>query len=160
MELNLIVAMTRKGVIGKDNKLPWQLPEDLRYFKEVTMGAPLIMGRKTFDSIGRPLPGRLNIVITRNTEYRPPGVTVVHSLDAALKAANDSGAPHTPFLIGGGDLFTQGLRLCNRIYITWIEKDFPGDAYFPEWPKEEFTQVSCVAKEEPFAHQYCIYDRS
>jgi dihydrofolate reductase len=159
MNLNLIVAMTQKGVIGKDNKLPWHLPEDLKYFKEVTMGAPIIMGRKTYDSIGRPLPGRLNIVVTRNENFRPPGVTVVHSFDGALKAAQDAGSQRDPFLIGGAELFQQGMRHCKKLFITWIEKDFPGDAYFPEWPKEEFEQVACVVKEEPFRHHYCIYER-
>ncbi|MFB1035373.1 MAG: dihydrofolate reductase, partial [Sinobacterium sp.] len=128
MGLSLIVARASNGVIGKDNQLPWRLSEDLKYFKAVTMGKPVIMGRKTFESIGRPLPGRQNIVVTRNLDFMSAGITVVHSIDAAIAAANEAAEI---MLIGGTELYTLSLALADRIYLTAIHQDFDGDAHFP-----------------------------
>lgn len=132
--LSLIVAMSRNRVIGHQNQLPWHLPEDLKHFKATTMGNPIIMGRKTFESIGRPLPGRENIVVTRNPAYREEGVIVVHSLAEAIKACGDRDA----FVIGGAQLYQDALPLADRLYVTLIDQDFAGDTYFPEidWEKD------------------------
>lgn len=131
----LVVAAARNGVIGADNQLPWRLPGDLRHFKAVTMGKPVVMGRKTFESIGRPLPGRLNIVVTRDTGYRvPDGVVLAHDLDAALRqadaAARASGAGEIA-VIGGADIYRQTLPLATAVYLTRVELEVDGDAFFP-----------------------------
>ncbi len=127
--LSLIAAMARNRAIGIENRLPWRLPEDLQYFKRVTMGKPVIMGRKTYESIGRPLPGRTNIVITRSCEWRAEGVVVAHSVQDALSRVGDVSEV---FVIGGAELYGQALPQADRLYLTEIGTDFIGDAYFPE----------------------------
>ena len=129
--LALIAARARNGVIGLDNRMPWHLPEDLAYFKRVTLGKPVVMGRKTFESIGRPLPGRLNIVVTRNPDWQAAGVQVAHSLDAALALAA-AAAPEEIMLIGGAELYRQALPQADVLYLTEIDAEFAGDAFFPE----------------------------
>lgn len=138
--VSLIVAMTqREWIIGKDNKLPWHAPEDLKYFKKVTLGAPIIMGRKTFDSIGRPLPGRINIVLSRSArpENLPVEVLWVATLPEALSVgassikSGDSNADEV-FIIGGAQLFAEALPLVRRLYITWIGAPYEGDIRFPQ----------------------------
>lgn len=129
MSLSIIVAMSKNRVIGKDNKIPWHIVEDLKRFKKITMGHPIIMGRKTFESIGRPLPGRENIVITRNPDFKAEGVTVVHSLDQAL---NGRSTNEELFIIGGAEIYKSVLPQVDKLYITRIEKEFEGDAFFPE----------------------------
>lgn len=131
MILSFIVAMTRQLVIGVDNKLPWHLPEDLKRFKALTLGHPIVMGRKTYDSIGRPLPGRTNIVITRNPDLKIPGVTCVCSLEQALTPYANS--DEEVFILGGAQIFADALTHANRLYITWIEKEIPGDICFPKF---------------------------
>ena len=136
--LSLIVAMSRNRIIGDKNRLPWYLPEDLKHFKAITMGHPIIMGRKTFDSIGRPLPGRENIVVTRNEDYDAPGVIVVHSLAEAVQACGDRDA----FVIGGAQLYQEALAHAQRLYVTMIDRDFEGDTYFPNIAcKTDYTVV-------------------
>ena len=129
--LALIAARARNGVIGLDNRMPWYLPEDLAYFKRVTLGKPVVMGRKTFESIGRPLPGRLNIVVTRNPDWQAAGVQVAHSLDAALALAAEA-VPEEIMLIGGAELYRQALPQADVLYLTEIDAEFAGDAFFPE----------------------------
>lgn len=126
--ISLIVAHDNNRVIGYENAMPWHLPGDLQYFKEQTMGKPMIMGRKTFESIGRPLPGRRNIVITRNRDYEAEGIEVVYSLDEALQLAQ--GAEEI-MIIGGQQIFTESLPIADRLYITHIDHEFVGDTYFP-----------------------------
>lgn len=130
MKIALIAAMAANRVIGKDNKMPWHLPEELGYFKQVTMGKPIIMGRKTFESIGCVLPGRKNIVLTSNPSYYAEGVTVVTTLDAALAAANGC---EEVMIIGGARLYQQMLEKADRLYLTKIELTVEGDAFFPEY---------------------------
>lgn len=127
MILSLIVAMTEERVIGKDNKLPWHLPEDLKRFKKITMGHPIIMGRKTFESIGRPLPGRENIILSRDPAFRVEGVKTVTSFAQALEACKTEEA----FVIGGSAVFAEALPMAERIYLTLIHRHFEGDCYFP-----------------------------
>jgi dihydrofolate reductase len=128
--LTLIVARAQNGVIGRDNALPWRLPEDLAFFKRTTMGAPIIMGRKTHESIGRALPGRRNIVVTRDASKRFPGCDTATSLDEALALAAQDAAP-AAFLIGGAQLYAEGLALAHELVVTEIAADFDGDATFP-----------------------------
>ena len=126
--LTLIAAVAKNGVIGSDNALPWRLPEDLRRFKALTLGHPIIMGRKTWSSLGRPLPGRTNIVISRDPAFPAPGATVVDSLAAALAAC--AGA-RVAFVIGGAEIYRLSLPLAWRLELTEIDRDFPGDTHFP-----------------------------
>jgi dihydrofolate reductase len=132
MELALIVAMTDAGVIGKDNALPWRLPEDLARFKQLTMGHAILMGRKTFESIGRPLPGRKNIVLTRDPQFKKDGVVVAHDWEAALREAERPSG--RLFVIGGAEIFKEALRRIEltRIYFTLIHASIDGDTFFPD----------------------------
>ncbi len=127
--LTLIVARARNGVIGRDNTLPWRLPEDLAHFKRTTMGAPVIMGRKTWESIGRPLPGRRNIVVSRNAQLRLDGAETASSLEDALRLCV---GVEQVFLIGGAQLYAEALPSADRLIVTEIEADIEGDAYFPD----------------------------
>lgn len=136
MELHLIYARARNGVIGRDNTLPWHLPEDLAHFKRLTLGCPVIMGRKTWDSLPpkfRPLPGRSNIVITRQTDWHSPGAIPAHSLEAALSLCAQ--AEHV-WVIGGAQIYAQALPLATTVELTEIDADFDGDAYAPDLGSE------------------------
>ncbi|GAB2790654.1 dihydrofolate reductase [Halomonas shantousis] len=143
----LVAALSRNRVIGIDNQLPWYLPEDLKFFKSVTMGKPLVMGRKTFASIGRPLPGRLNIVVTRDPAFAHEGVRVCHDLPSALELADQQaiidGAEEIS-VIGGGQIFDQALPSATRLYLTEVDVDIEGDAYFPEIPRGEWVEAQRV----------------
>jgi dihydrofolate reductase len=137
--LSFVVAMARNRVIGKDNGLPWRLPADLRHFKVITMGKPIIMGRKTFDSIGRPLPGRTNIVVTRDPAYQAEGCVVAHSIEAALAAAGEA---EEVMIIGGADFYRQLLPRADRIYLTRIDAEIEGDTWFPELDAAQWRERS------------------
>lgn len=137
--VSLIAAVARNGAIGKDNALLWRLPEDLKFFKRTTLGCPVIMGRKTWDSIGRPLPGRRNIVVTRNTAWQAEGAEVFHDLTSALAATAD--VPKV-FVIGGGELYAQALPLVDELVLTEVDADFEGDTFFPPWDRGAFTETS------------------
>lgn len=129
MSVTLIVAVADNGVIGRGNALPWHLPEDLQRFKRLTMGKPIVMGRKTFESIGKPLPGRHNIVVTRDSNYRREGVSVVHSVDAALVAAGDA---EEVMVIGGADLFRMFLPRARRVQLTRVCGNVTGNVFWAE----------------------------
>ena len=133
----LVAAVAANGVIGSGGKLPWRLPEDLRHFKELTLGHPVIMGRKTWESLGRPLPGRENIVVTRSRGYDAPGAHVAASLDAALALC--TGEPMA-FVIGGGELYAAALPIADAMVITEIGRDYPGDARFPEFDRSAWRE--------------------
>ncbi len=159
LTLSLIVAMDRNRVIGFDNALPWHLPEDLKYFKSVTMGKPIIMGRKTFESIGRPLPGRLNIVITRNTGWQHPGVVVAHSLSEALALA--ASAPPSReagevMVIGGEQIYRSAIEKASRLYITRVDTEVKGDAFFPEITEDCWREVKCQQPAQQGETPYCF----
>jgi dihydrofolate reductase len=128
--LSLIAALARNRVIGRNNRLPWHLPADLRFFKQTTLGKPLLMGRRTWESIGRPLPGRRMIVLSSDPGYLAPGCSVVHSMDAAL---GEAGAVAEVMVIGGALLYVQTLPLADRLYLTRVDADVPGNVWFPEW---------------------------
>ncbi len=136
--LSLIWAMARNGVIGKNNTLPWRLPADLRYFRQLTTGHPIIMGRKNYEDIGKPLPGRTNIVVTRQKAFSAPGCSVVNSVEQALDAA---GTGSEIFVIGGADIYRQTLNIANKLYITEIDADIEGDTYFPEFHRALWREV-------------------
>lgn len=139
MKIAMIAAMAHNRVIGKDNTMPWHLPEDLKHFKAMTLGKPVVMGRKTFDSIGRPLPGRHNIVISRNPALQIDGVTCVTSFAAACDAA---GLCDELVIIGGGQLYAQLLAQADILYLTQIDLDVAGDTQFPDWqPQQWHTEV-------------------
>jgi dihydrofolate reductase len=136
--ITLIVAVADNGVIGRGNALPWQLPEDLKRFKRITMGKPIVMGRKTFESIGKPLPGRQNIVVTRDANYQRDGVTVVHDAEGALLAA---GAVDEIMIIGGSDLFRLFLPRATRAHVTRVHGGVAGDVFWPALSDEEWRVV-------------------
>lgn len=127
---SLVVAASDNNVIGKDNKLLWHLPTDLKYFKNVTWAMPVIMGRKTFESLGKPLNGRYNIVITRNKDWKPEGVVVVNDLEAAYKAAEAADTKEV-FVLGGGEIYAQAIRNADKIHITRVHAELEGDTHFP-----------------------------
>jgi dihydrofolate reductase len=139
--LILIVARARNGVIGRDNQLPWHLPEDLKYFKRTTMGAPVIMGRKTHESIGRPLPGRRNLVVTRDAARRFDGCETAGSLEEAVARCEQEGVAEA-FLIGGAQLYREGLERADRLLVTEIDRDIEGDAVFPAPDPAVWREVS------------------
>ena len=153
MKISIIVAMAANGVIGRDNQLPWHLPADLKHFKQTTMGKPILMGRKTWESIGRPLPGRTNIVITRDSTYTAAGCEVVNSIDAAIAAA---GEQDEVMVIGGAELYRQILPDTDTIYLTRIHEALAGDTRFPEIHNTEWHQVERVDHEadEKNTHNY------
>ena len=134
----MIAAMANNRVIGLDNKMPWHLPGDLQHFKKVTSGKPVIMGRKTFESIGRPLPGRRNIIITRNTEYQAPGIETVTTPEAALDLVNDIAEV---MVIGGGNIYQQFLEQAQRLYLTFIDLDVEEDTQFPDYQSVANWQI-------------------
>ncbi len=138
-QLAVIAAVARNGAIGKDNALLWRLPADLQFFKRTTLGCPVIMGRKTYESIGRPLPGRRNIVISRNAAWTAPGVDTVRSLDEALALAAD--APKV-FVIGGAQIYAQALPHADQIVLTEIERDYEADTFFPAWERSQFEEIT------------------
>jgi dihydrofolate reductase len=141
MKISLIVAMAQNRVIGRDNKMPWHLPEDLRYFKRITLNKPVVMGRNTFESIGRPLPQRTNIVISRNPGYRIDGALVVNSLEAALQKCRDLNAEEA-MIIGGAQIYAQALPLADRLYLTEVAAVIDGDASFPDFERKLWQEVA------------------
>lgn len=160
MIISLIVAMAKNRVIGAGNALPWHLPADLKYFKRVTLGKPIVMGRKTFESIGRPLPGRANIIITHDLAYQAAGCTVVHSIDDAIKVTHGH---DEVMVIGGAKLFEQILPRADRIYLTEIDADIAGDAFFPALDSNlwrETQRTACQPDEHnPYSYSFVVMDR-
>jgi dihydrofolate reductase len=149
--VSLIVAMAQNGVIGRDNALPWRLPEDLKRFKAFTLGKTLLMGRKTFESIGRPLPGRSNLVLTRDTGWQAEGVVVVHSVEQALAR---TGPGSELVAIGGAEIYRLVLPFARRIYLTHVHADVPGDTYFPEFDPTQWADVECHPHPADELHAY------
>ncbi len=143
--VSIVVAAAVNNVIGIDNRLPWRLPADLKYFKTMTMGHPLIMGRKTYESIGQPLPGRLCIVVTRQSVWQAKGVKIAHTLSAALGVANEYLATRKLkeiMVVGGADIYRQTLPMCRKIYLTEIQAEVLGDAYFPQLNEAEWREIN------------------
>lgn len=139
MDISIIVAVAENNVIGKNNDLIWHIPGDLKRFKSLTMGHHIIMGRKTWESIGRPLPGRVSIVVTRNTAFQAEGALVAHSLEQALEMVKDD---NEAFIIGGGQLYRDALPLANRLYLTKVHRSFEGDVSFPSIDEKQWRETS------------------
>jgi dihydrofolate reductase len=162
MIVSLIVAVSSNNVIGKDNKLPWHLPNDLKYFKNTTWAMPIIMGRKTYESIGKPLPGRTNIVISRNGDWRADGVESVQSLDMAIELAHHLQVKEL-FIIGGAEIFNSSLPLARKIYLTRIHQEFEGDVFFPNVNEDNWNLVSnrdCEPDEKNlYRHSFQVWER-
>lgn len=159
MSLSIIVGMAKNRVIGVDNDLPWHIPADLKYFQATTLGKPILMGRKTFDSIGKPLPGRQNIVITRNDAWKHEGVTVCPSLEAAISSAGEA---DEVMIVGGAQIYRQAVSMVDRMYITEVDVEVQGDATFPEFDVSEWRETSrqsFSAEDDKPAYAFVVYDR-
>lgn len=166
MRLAMIAAQSRNRVIGINNKLPWYLPEDLKYFKRVTLGKPIVMGRKTFESIGRPLPGRTNIVITRNLDWEHPGVRVVHDLKEGLELAESLAlidGVDEAVVIGGAEIYALCLPQAERLYLTQVHAEVDGDAFFPALESAEWHEVAredfAADGPNPYDYSFVVLDR-
>ena len=157
MKISIIAAVAANRVIGRQGKIPWKIPGEQKLFKKITFGHAVIMGRKTYESIGRPLPGRSNIIVTRNRNYLAAGCSVVHDLPGALNSCPQD--EDEAFICGGGQLYHEALPLADRIYLTVIQKEIPGDTYFPDIPSNEFRlkESRTIQGVEPYSFQ--IYER-
>jgi dihydrofolate reductase len=160
--ISFIVAAAENNVIGKDNQLPWHLPSDMKYFKNQTWGMTVIMGRKSLESLGKPLQGRKNIVVTRNKDWKQEGTEVAHSINQAIDLAKETGVNEI-FIIGGAEIFKEAMPFANRIYLTRIHHHFDGDAYFPEVSDAEWNLVQsrfCNADEKnQYPHTFQVWER-
>lgn len=160
MSLSLIAAFGEGRVIGIHNRLPWRLPADLKRFRATTWGKPVLMGRRTFESIGKALPGRLNLVLTRSLSYRASGCSVVHSLQEAMRMVAD--APEI-MVIGGASIFEQAMPLARQMYLTVIDHPFPGDTYFPEFPDDAWREVERIDcqpdTDNPYRYSFLVLAR-
>lgn len=156
--LSVIVAVANNQVIGVNNTLPWHLPEDLKRFKALTMGHHIIMGRKTYESLGRLLPGRTTVIVTRNPDYKVEGALVANSVEAAIALCKDD---DEPFLIGGAQLYETGLALADKLYITQVDTDVAGDAFFPEFDDSAWELIDEQAhiSSNGLAYRDLIYSR-
>jgi len=159
--INLIVAMANNRVIGLNNQMPWHLPADLQHFKATTMSHPIVMGRKTFESIGRPLPGRRNLVISRNPDLKIEGVEVYNSIESALDACSEAS---DIMIIGGSNLYSQTLQHADRLFLTFIDLDTDGDAHFPDWTHMSWQETSRDAhqadEKNPYNYEFVNLQRS
>ena len=161
MKISMIAAMGDKHEIGLHNELLWHMPADMKHFRETTMGKPIIVGRKTYESFGaKPLPGRQNIVITRDPNYQGNGAEVVDSIDAAFKAV---GNIEEVMVIGGASFYEQALPMADRLYLTYVHSEFEADAWFPQFDKTEWVETSCedhkADENNPYDYTFLILDR-
>ena len=162
MNISIIAAVSRNNVIGCKNVLPWHLPEDMKYFQKITMEKPVIMGDKTFESIGGALPKRTNIVLSKDKNYKAPGCTIAHSIKEALKIASKEN--EEIMIIGGESIYKQFLSLANKMYLTFIDADFKGDTYFPKYDKEEWKEIKRTNhpadKKNPYPYSFVVLTKS
>lgn len=159
--ISLILAMSQNRVIGKNNRLPWRLPADMAFFKQTTMGHPVVMGRKTYESIGKPLPGRRNIILTRDRNFQAGGSEICHSIEEVLTMVR-AGEEQEFFIIGGDSVYSAFFPMADRLYVTCIEHDFEGDAFFPEIDSRKWRLVSKTSGEtngkNPYKYSFLIYE--
>ena len=159
--LSILVAMAKNRVIGANGAIPWHLPEELKRFKRLTLGHCIIMGRRTWESIGRPLPGRTSVIVTRQRGYSAPGAKVVHSLDDAIAAC---GADNEIFVIGGAELYAQALERADLLYLTTVNAEVAGDTWMPEWAAGDWREISAESfpadERHPFAFRCAVYERA
>lgn len=162
MIISIIVAMGKSRVIGIKNTLPWKLPADLNHFRQITKDKPVIMGQKTFESIGKALPGRINIILTFDKNFRAPGCIPAYSIEKALQIAKEKGAKEA-MICGGASVYKQFLPLADRMYLTFIEGDFEGDAYFPEFDWQDWEEKERIKnepdKENPYKYTFITLER-
>ena len=166
LTISLIAALADNGVIGRDNTLPWRLPEDLKYFRAMTIGKPVLMGRKTWESLGRPLPGRTNIVMTRQRDFVAVGAEIVDGMDAAISLATQiaqrDGVDEC-VVIGGAEIYAQALPLCTRMYLTEVHAVVDGDAFFPAFDRNAWQETKrdrhLAAGENPFDYSFVVLER-
>jgi len=159
MTLSIIAAVAANRVIGKEGDLPWHIPEDLKYFKRITMGKPVIMGRKTWETLDKPLPGRKNIVLTRQEDYQADGAEVVHNLDDAIQAA---AGEHEIMILGGAGIYETALPRTDRMYLTHIYEAFEGDTHFPEFNRNNWEVVDRTESETEdgeLTYSFVVYER-
>ncbi|MCX5875526.1 MAG: dihydrofolate reductase [Deltaproteobacteria bacterium] len=156
MKIILIAAMAKNRVIGRGNAIPWHIPGEQQHFKAMTMGHTLIMGRKTFESIGRPLPGRNTIIISRNPEYRAAGCLVANSLNAAIALCPEEA---TIFIAGGGEIYREALPLAESIYLTVLDREVAGEILFPEFDPQQFRTISAERVEDPEPYTFTVFSR-
>ena len=155
--VSVIAAVASNGVIGRENRLPWHLSDDLKRFRALTMGHHVVMGRRTWQSIGRLLPGRTMVIVTRNPGYLAPGCRIAHSLEEAVALAGDD--PEV-FVIGGAELYREALKIAARVYVTEVHAEFEGDARFPDFDRSAWREVSREPGSDPaLPHDFVIYDR-
>ena len=159
MRISLIAAMAKNRVIGRQGEIPWKIPGEQKLFKKITLSHAVIMGRKTYESIGRPLPGRTNIIVTRQADYRAEGCMVAHDLASAIQCCPPG--EDEAFVCGGGQLYQEALALANRIYLTVIDREIPGDTYFPEFSLTDFRlrQSESIRAEGVEPYQFLTYER-
>lgn len=161
MKISMIAAIAHNNVLGADNQIPWHLPKDFQHFKRTTMGKPIIMGRKTFNSLGKPLPGRQNIIMTSQEDFSAPGCTVVHSPEQALAACGDC---DEAMIIGGAEIYKLFLDQAERIYLTEITLDCQGDTFFPEFDKTVWHEVQREPQQpdekNPHPYSFVIYEKA
>ncbi len=158
MLISIIAAMSLNRVIGKNNRIPWHIPGEQQRFKQITWGHTIIMGRKTYESIGKALPGRTNIVITRQENYSTPGCIIAHSLEQALETCPPDETE--AFIIGGEQIFRLALPIVNRIYLTIIQKEFQGNAFFPEFSQTEFKKIQSDYIDAALPYTFSIFERA
>ena len=156
-KISVIAAIGSNRELGKNNKLLWNIPEEMEHFKTITMSHPVIMGRKTYESIGRPLPGRLNIVVTKDSKFKPEGVTVAHSIEEAISIGESKDTKEI-FFIGGGDIYHQAIKLADKLYLTVVEGKFDADTYFPNY--SDFKKVLYKREGSFIQYKYTIYELS
>lgn len=166
MKISLVWAMAQNRVIGRNNNLPWHLPEDLKYFKRITLGKPVIMGRKTYESIGKPLPGRTNIVVTRNADFSATGVKTVNSLSAAKALCESIGeidGISEAMVIGGAEIYTQAMPIADRLYLTEVHANVDGDTFFPEFDRGLWQEIARedfdASGPNPYAYSFITLDK-
>ncbi len=163
MIISFIVAASTNNVIGKNNQLPWSLPNDMKFFKNTTWAMPVLMGRKSFESLGKPLPGRLNVVITRQNDWKPEGASVVHSVEDAIKVAAAADY-NEAFIIGGGEIFKEAMPVADKIYLTRVDVKLEGDAFFPEMNPKEWLMVSEQSfpsdEKHAYAYHFQLWERN
>jgi len=155
MQTIIIAAVAKNNIIGKDNKLPWHYKEDFQHFKQLTLNHVVVMGRKTFESIGKPLPNRVNIIVSRNKDLRIEGCTIAQSLQDAIIFCKKNNTQKM-FIIGGSSLFTEGLQLADTLELTEIQKEVDGDVYFPQWNKSEWNEIS---REDKGEYHFVRYEK-
>lgn len=160
MQIAIIAALANNNVIGNNNKLPWHLPADLKHFKEITLGKPIIMGRKTYESIGKALPGRRNIVITRDVNWQCADCEIYHSLREVLSAVKEC---DEVMVIGGAEIYQEVLPLADKMYLTFIHYDFIGDTYFPNWNPDEWQEIEHADypadEKNPYPYSFVVLQR-